>query len=140
MFVLDTNVISALRRPAKAAPAVVKWAKSADADDFYVSVISILEIEIGILGKARKDPEQAHVLRTWFDADVLARFEDRILPIDTAVALRCAALHVPDRRPERDSLIAATALVHGMSVVTRNVEDFEGIGVPVVDPWAFQGS
>lgn len=136
MFVLDTNVLSALRRPDKLPSQVAAWAESLDAGEAFVSVISILEIEIGILAKARTDAAQGQILRSWLEADVLGSFEDRVLPVDTAVARRCAALHIPDRRSERDALIAATALVHGMTVVTRNVADFERTGVALIDPWS----
>jgi predicted nucleic acid-binding protein len=139
MFLLDTNVVSALRRPDKAPAQVVRWAQAMDAEDFYLSAISILEIEIGIAARARTDAKQAQILRAWLEGDLLERFEDRILPVDTAVARRCGPLHVPDRRPERDALIAATALVHGLSVVTRNTADFEGTGAALVNPWAFEG-
>lgn len=135
MFVIDTNVLSALRRPYKIPPQVARWAESVDVDDVFISAISILEIEIGVLAKARTDPKQGEMLRAWLETDVLERFADRILPVDTAVARRCAPLHIPDRRPDRDALIAATALVHGMKVVTRNVADFEATGIILVNPW-----
>lgn len=138
MYLLDTNVVSALRRADRAPASLLRWAESVDADETYLSVVSVLEIEIGINSRARTDPTQAGILRDWFDRDVLARFEERVLPIDTAIALRCAALHVPDRRPERDALIAATALVHGLTVVTRNISDFIGTGVALIDPWSFE--
>lgn len=95
----------------------------------------MLELELGALQTARKDPKQGTAIRAWIDNQVLPQFEQRILPIDTAVAQRCACLHVPDRRSERDALIAATALVHGMTVVTRNVRDFERTGVVTFNPW-----
>jgi predicted nucleic acid-binding protein len=138
MFLLDTNVISALRRPDRLPPEVAAWADNADVDEFYISAISILEIEQGILAKERVDAPTGAILRAWFQNDVLTPFADRIVPIDTGVALRCAALHVPDSQPERDGLIAATALVHSMTVVTRNVGDFEPTGVAVLNPWAGQ--
>jgi predicted nucleic acid-binding protein len=75
------------------------------------------------------------MFRAWMDNHVLPEFAARVLPVDTAVAQRCARLHVPDRRAERDALIAATALVHGMTIVTRNIADFEPTGVPVLNPW-----
>ena len=121
MFLLDTNVISALRRPERLPPEVTSWADEADVDQCYISVISVLEIELGILAKERVDASTGRILRTWFQTDVLAAFDDRIIPIDTEVAMRCAALHVPDPQPERDGLIAATAVVHSMTLVTRNV-------------------
>lgn len=135
-FLLDTNVISELRRPERADRRVRAWAEGAHVAQFYLSVISILEIEQGILLIERRDTEQGQVLRGWMDGIVLPQFAERILPIDTDVAQRCARLHVPDPRAERDALIAATALVHGMTVVTRNVGDFAGTGVGVVNPWA----
>ncbi|KKW90304.1 type II toxin-antitoxin system VapC family toxin [Sphingobium chungbukense] len=138
MFLLDTNVISALRRPDRLPPEVAAWADNADVDEFYISAVSILEIEQGILAKERVDTPTGAILRTWFQNDVLTPFADRIVPIDTDVALRCAALHVPDPQPERDGLIAATALVHSMTVVTRNVGDFEPTGVALLNPWAGQ--
>jgi len=103
--------------------------------DFFISAISILEIELGARLIERKDAARGAVLRAWIDNHILARFENRILAVDTAVALRCAQLHVPNPRAERDALIAATALVHGLTIVTRNVGDFEPTGVPLINPW-----
>ena len=135
MYLLDTNVISALRRPDKAYPLLRKWAASVPVSRFYLSVISILEIEHGVLLKMRKDKKQGALLRAWVDDEVLPRFEGRILPIDLDVTLQCAKLHVPDPQPERDALIAATALVHKLTVVTRNVNDFLPTGVQLLNPW-----
>lgn len=137
MFVLDTNVVSELRkiRWGKADPHVAQWADSVDAGSLHISAITVLELEIGILQIERKDPRQGAVLRTWLDTLVLPEFNGRIFPVDTAVAQRCARLHVPDPRAERDALIAATALVHGMTVVTRNLADFEATCVPLLNPW-----
>jgi len=135
MFLLDTNVICELRRPDRADRNVVAWANAIPAANFFISVISILEIELGARLIKRKDATQGAILRNWIDAQVLARFEGRILAIDTTVAQRCAQLHVPNPRAERDALIAATALVHGLTVVTRNVGDFEPTGVPLLNPW-----
>jgi toxin FitB len=135
MFLLDTNVISELRRPDKAHRNVVAWANAIPAANFFMSAISILEIELGARLIERKDMAQGALLRNWIDNHVLARFEHRILAIDTAVAQRCAQLHVPNPKAERDALIAATALVHGLTVVTRNAVDFEPTGVPLLNPW-----
>ena len=137
MFVLDTNVVSELRkiRSGKAEPRVTEWAEGVDAGSLHISAITVLELEVGILQIERKDPRQGAALRTWLETLVLPEFDGRIFPIDTAVARRCARLHVPDPRAERDALIAATALVHGMTLVTRNVADFEATGVPLLNPW-----
>lgn len=135
MFVLDTNVVSELRRPEKADPEVLAWASATPLASFFLSSITVLELELGTLLMERKDADQGAVLRAWMDRQVLPRFEGRILAVDTAVAQRCARLHVPDPRAERDALIAATALVHGMTVATRNVADFAPTGVRTVNPW-----
>lgn len=135
MFLLDTNVISELRRADKADRNVLAWASAVPAASFFLSAISILEIELGARRIQRKDAAQGAVLRTWIDDQILVRFEGRILAIDLAVAQRCAELHVPNPRAERDALIAATALVHGLTVVTRNADDFEPTGVMLLNPW-----
>lgn len=135
MYILDTNVISELRKARKTHPNVRKWAQHLSSSSLYISVVSLLELEIGILLVARRDKEQGAVLRAWMDGHVLPTFSNRILAVDTAVAQRCATLHIPDPRSDRDALIAATALVHGLTVATRNVADFEQTGVSVVNPW-----
>ncbi|OIS91043.1 VapC toxin family PIN domain ribonuclease [Brucella cytisi] len=137
MYVLDTNVVSELRkvRNGMANPKVTAWSESVDAADLYVSVITVMELELGIRQIERKDFSQGKMLRSWLDQHVLPEFVERTLPVDTAVAMRCARLHVPDKRSERDALIAATALVHGMTVVTRNVADFQPTGATILNPW-----
>lgn len=137
MYVLDTNVVSELRkvRLGKADANVALWTESVDAADLFVSAITIMELELGILSIERKDAAQGAVLRSWLEQQVLPEFSGRTLSVDTAVAQRCARLHVPDKRGERDALIAATALVHGMTVVTRNVADFNATGVTLINPW-----
>lgn len=137
MFVLDTNVVSELRkvRIGKADPNVASWAENVDAANLFVSAITIMELELGVLSIERKDATQGAMLRAWLEQHVLPEFSGRTLPIDTAVAQRCARLHIPDKRGERDALIAATALVHGMTVVTRNVADFQSTGVTILNPW-----
>jgi len=135
MYLVDTNVVSELRKAKHADPKVRAWAQALPAASLYLSVISVLELEIGILLLERRDRKQGAVLRSWMDGHVLPTFSDRILAVDTAVAQRCAALHVPNLRSDRDALIAATALVHDMTVVTRNVSHFQPIGVAVVNPW-----
>jgi toxin FitB len=135
MYILDTNVISELRKAKKTHPNVKKWAESVPSASLYISVISVLELEIGILLVDRRDDEQGAILRSWMDLHVLPAFSGRILAIDTDVARRCATLHVPNPRSDRDALIAATALVHGVTVATRNVADFERTGVGILNPW-----
>jgi predicted nucleic acid-binding protein len=137
MFILDTNVVSELRkgRLGKANTNVMAWTQSVDAADLFVSAITIMELELGVLSIEQKDATQGAILRSWLEQQVLPEFSRRTLPVDTAVAQGCARLHVPDKRGERDALIAATALVHGMTVVTRNVGDFKPTGVPLINPW-----
>jgi predicted nucleic acid-binding protein len=138
MFVLDTNVVSELRKAAtgKANPRVVAWAASIRPAALFLSVITLMELEQGVLLLERRDPRQGAAIRQWLERQVLPAFEGRVLPIDDHVALRCARLHVPDPRKERDALIAATGLVHGMTVVTRDTAGFEPTGVPLLNPWA----
>ena len=137
MYLLDTNVVSELRKAGsgKADANVVAWAAKVPVPSLFLSAISIMELETGVLLIERRDAAQGKTLRTWLERSVLPAFADRIFAIDTAVARRCATLHVPDRRSDRDALIAATALVHGMTVVTRNVADFDSIDVAVLNPW-----
>lgn len=137
MYILDTNVVSELRkiRLGKADSHVADWADSIDAADLYLSAITVQELEIGVLLAERRDPAQGAIFRAWLNGHVLPAFTGRILAVDTAVAQRSARLHVPDPRPVRDALITATALVHGMTVVTRNVADFEPTGVSTLNPW-----
>jgi predicted nucleic acid-binding protein len=137
MFLLDTNVVSEIRKAAsgRADPQVLRWAGSVPASQMFISVVTVQELEIGILLAERRDPAQGALLRVWLETQVLPGFADRILNIDTVLARRSAALHVPDPRPFRDGLIAATGLVHRMTVVTRNVRDFEPMGVAVLNPW-----
>ena len=138
MFILDTNVVSELRK-AKAGKAnenVTAWANGVAAGALFLSVISIMELERGVLLIERRDAAQGAILRAWLERRVIPGFAGRILPVDTAVARRCASLHVPDPRSERDAIIAATALVHEMTVVTRNVSDFGLTDVPLLNPWA----
>lgn len=139
MFILDTNVVSELRKPERVNPAVAAWANSIEPHVLFLSVITIFEVEIGAQRREWRDPTGAALFRRWVDDWVLPGFHGRILPIDTAVAVRCAGLHVPDPKSERDAFIAATALVHGMTVATRNVSDFAGTGSRLVNPWDYRG-
>jgi predicted nucleic acid-binding protein len=140
MYLLDTNVLSELRKGARglADANVLAWTTTVDAASLFVSVITIMELELGVVAIERKDATQGGKLRSWLERQVLREFAERTLAIDTAVARRCGRLHVPDKRGERDALIAATALVHRMVVVTRNVRDFAGLGVRVLNPWDAQ--
>lgn len=137
MYLLDTNVVSELRKAksGKADARVIAWAAGLPASELFLSAISVLELEMGVLLVERRDAAQGTVLRSWLDRHVLPAFTDSILPVDAAVARRCARLHVPDPRAERDALIAATALVHDLTLVTRNVGDFEATGVRLLNPW-----
>lgn len=137
MFVLDTNVVSELRKAksGKANQNVVNWANSVPAPLLFISAVTVPELEIGVRHALRRDPEQGRLLRTWLDQQVLPALSDRVLAFDTAVAVLCAGLHVPEPQSERDALIAATAKVHSMTVVTRNTGDFEKVGVPLINPW-----
>jgi len=139
MWILDTNVVSELRkvRLGRADARVAVWADSVEPVDLYLSAITVQELEIGVLLVERRDPTQGAVFRAWLNTQVLPAFADRILPVDTAVAQCSAKLHVPNPRPVRDGLIAATALVHGMTIVTRNVADFEPCGVRLLNPWEY---
>jgi len=140
MIVLDTNVLSELRKVGdnRADRNVTVWSREQDMATLFLSALTVMELEIGILRVARCDHHQGTLLRKWMDGYVMPEFRDRVLPIDTQVALRCARLHVPDPRSERDALIAATALVHGMTVATRNTSDFVTTGVTLVNPWTLE--
>ena len=142
MYLLDTNALSELskRRSGKIDAAVEAWASSVDQAELYLSVITVMEVELGIALLERRDPRQAGVLRLWLHDKVMPAFAGRILPVDTTIALRCARLHVPDTKSERDAWIAATGLVHDLTIVTRNVADFAGTGSTLLDPWTFQAA
>ena len=137
MLLLDTNVISELRKvnTGKADIHFAHWSKQLIISQLYISSITIMELEIGILQKSRHDIQQGKTLRHWFEQQVLPAFNGRIIAIDTSIALACARLHIPDPRAERDALIAATALTHGLTLVTRNVKDFVATGVVMINPW-----
>jgi predicted nucleic acid-binding protein len=137
MYLLDTNLVSELRkvRSGKADPGVAAWADGVDASSLFLSAITLHELELRVLLAERRDPTQGALLRHWLQQAVVPAFAGRILAVDAAVARRSAALHVPDPKPFRDGLIAATALVHRLVVVTRNLADFEATGVPLLNPW-----
>jgi predicted nucleic acid-binding protein len=137
MYLLDTNVISELREPRTRPthPNVRQWFKSVSSASLYLSAVTIMELELGILQLTRRDPLQAEVLRGWLNAHVLVVFAGRILSIDTEIAQRAATLHMPTRISELDAFIAATALVHNMTIITRNIAHFVPSGVPALNPW-----
>ncbi len=136
-FLLDTNIISEFRRvqAGKGAAEVAEWAASVARAELYLSAITVMELEMGVRLAERRDVAQGTLLRRWITSVVLPEFVTRILPFDTDAALCAAALHVPDPKPWRDAAIAATAMVHGMTVVTRNTADFNPTGVAVFNPW-----
>lgn len=135
MFLLDTNVVSELRsgKPQQST-AVRAWAQEQPVQQLYLSAVTVLELEIGVLRMERKDRSQGKVLRTWAEA-VLQQFDGQVLPFTAETALHCASMHVPDPKSLRDSMIAATALQHSLTLVTRNVADFDGTNVKLVNPW-----
>jgi len=139
MYLLDTNVVSELRkvRSGKADAGVAAWAASTPSAEMFVSAITIHELEHGVLLLERSDPAQGAVLRAWLDRSVPAAFAERVLAVDEPVARRAAMLHVPDPAPFRDALIGGTALAHNMTVVTRDLRDFARFeGLDVLNPWA----
>lgn len=139
MFVLDTNVVSELRkvRSGKANHGVASWAEQVSSAELFISAITIHELEHGVLLMERSDPAQGSLLRAWLDQSVAAAFKSRVLPVDERVARRAAGLHVPDAAPFRDALIGATALVHDMTVVTRDLTDFQRFDdLDVINPWS----
>lgn len=136
-YLLDTNVLSeARRRPDKQDPQFRDWIESVPAEDAALSVVTLGEVLAGIIRIERKDAAQGAGLRRWYEYGVLGEFGERLLPVTRRVAEIEAGLHAPDPRPKADALIAATALAHGLVLVTRNVADFEGTGVPWLNPWA----
>ncbi|MFT4190176.1 MAG: type II toxin-antitoxin system VapC family toxin [Comamonas sp.] len=137
MYLLDTNVVSELRKveEGKADPRVAAWQAQVDLSRCFLSAMTLMELEIGVLRMERRDAAQGALLRAWLETRVVPEFAGRVLPVDAAVARRCARLHVPNPRPERDALIAATALAHGLAVVTRNTADFEPTGAALLNPW-----
>lgn len=135
MFLIDTNVLSELRKRSRIDLNVASWFRTQDKLRLYLSVVTILEIEIGARRMQRRDPRQGQVLRDWIDRSVVPTFGPRILDINRAIMIRCAELHVPDPRPDHDALIAATAHVYRLTLVTRNVRDFSKMGIPVFNPF-----
>lgn len=142
MILLDTNVVSESRKlgSGRADPVFTAWLESVDPGATYLCAMTIFELERGVLRMERRDPVQGPMLRRWLDGVVRPAFDGRILGMSSEIATRCAQLHVPDPKGERDAWIAATALVHGMTLATRNTIDFADIGVALVDPWRSGGT
>lgn len=140
IFVLDTNVVSELCKAGdgKADVNVVMWLNAQDTASFYVSIITIMELDLGITRMEKRDPRQGASLRSWMNEHVLPTFSARTIMIDHAVAKACANLHADNPRPDRDALIAASAIAHRMTVVTRNVKDFGSMNVDIINPWTQQ--
>jgi predicted nucleic acid-binding protein len=135
MFLFDTNVVSELGPRRRTDSNVARWARSVPSSSAYLSVVSLAEIEVGVLLMERRDARQGAVLRGWLEGTVLPSFAGRLLEIDERIARTCARLHVPNPRPENDAFIAATAIAHDLTIVTRNVADFAPMGVRIVNPW-----
>ncbi len=135
MYLVDTNIVSELRKGTRADPHVTAWATGVASGALSISTVTLLELEKGVLLAERRDPAQGAMLRTWLDKQVLPSFEGRVIAFDARMALYCAALHVPNPRPERDAMIAATAKVSGLTIVTRNIADFATCNVPLLNPF-----
>ena len=136
-YLLDTNVLSEYRKVEKgtANPNFVKWQQHILLHQLYLSSITVMEINIGILRLARKDKKQAFILKNWFENKVLPNFKQQIFSFDLTTAIICSELHIPDPRPERDTMIASTALQHNLVLVTRNVKDFNIPNLSIINPF-----
>jgi predicted nucleic acid-binding protein len=141
-MLVDTNVLSELRKRkfGGADPRVAAWSLTVPLDEMWISAVTVMELEKGVLLMERRDAKQGARLRLWLMEDILAPFQNRILPFEERAALRCALLHSPNRKPELDAMLAATAFVHGLTIATRNERDFVGMGVAVFNPWEFSGT
>ena len=137
MFLLDTNIISESRKlgSPRIDPRVAEWLGQIDVEATYVSAMTIFELERGVRQMERRDAKQGTALRRWLDDQIMPTYEHRTLPLSREVALICAGLHIPDPKSERDAWIAATALDAGLTLVSRNVVDFAGMGVELINPF-----
>ncbi len=134
-FLLDTNVVSELRKQERGDPHLRRWVSEHRAGDFWLSVLVVGELNRGVELIARRDPAASVALRRWLNS-LVDEFADRILPITAPIARQWALLNVPDPVPVVDGLVAATAMVHGLTLVTRNIADVARTGVECVDPFA----
>lgn len=137
MYLLDTNIVSELRKleTGKIHPQVYRWIKSNGFTHTYISAVTLAEIQTGILSLARKDKAQAASLDNWFTNRLLPAYRTKTLPVDTKVALIYAQLNVPNKRPINDAYIAATAIAHKLKLVTRNIQDFQGMPIILENPF-----
>ena len=137
MFVLDTNILSEMRKMPKnkANRGVEEWLDLMPKESLFISVITLMEIERGVLNMERKDPCQGKMLRDWLEDLVRPTFKGKTLYPDDITATLCAGLHIPDKSPDNDAWIAATALRHHFTLVTRNIKDFEKMGVKLLNPF-----
>ena len=142
MLLLDTNIVSELRKvtSGKAHPNVIAWNETVDPAETFISAIVLHELEIGVRLSERNDPVTGKILREWLNNTVTATFAGRVLPLDEIAAIQAAQYHIPDPRPINDAYIAATAMVRRMTLVTRNIKDFEGMGLLLINPWEFSAS
>lgn len=136
MYLLDTNLISETRRPSRTHPNVKAWLAATHPQNLYTSAAVMMELERGVLAMGRRDPKQDSILREWLETVVKPSFAGRILPIDETTARICARLHIPDKAPENDAWIAATAMQRGLKLATRNIKDFRHDGLQAFDPFA----
>jgi len=134
-WLLDTNVVAELRKRDRTNPGVIAWQHRTRGEDKYLSALTLGEIRRGIESIRRRDEPSAVALEQWLSR-LRESFSGRILTVDAAIADRWDALDVPDRLPVVDGLLAATALVHGLTLVTRNVRDIQRTGAQVLDPFS----
>jgi toxin FitB len=137
MYLLDTNVISESRKlgTPRVDPRAARWLAEVDAETSFISAMTIFELERGVRQMERRDTKQGFALRRWLNDQIMTTYEHRTLPLSRAVALICADLHIPDPKSERDAWIAATSIDAGLILVTRNVADFDNMGVTLINPF-----
>lgn len=137
MYLLDTNVVSELRKIQSKHSAFNDWYKTIDPQTCYLSSLTIFEIRKGILLKSLKDPQQAEILQHWFNERLIPHFHGRVLDFTADMAEIMAKLHVPNPAPFADSIIASTALYYDLTVITRNIQDFQNLGVKLINPFEY---